>query len=474
MPKLLTIPIELHRLILEECNLATCRSPVSTSRSLRPVATECLYRTIDGYIGEAAGSWSCRHVQLFLRSVIENPPLASLVSAVDLDVDYYPGDDMRGTGYLKGIKFGDADTAIHEQAMGLLQRMQVGGLESWCEDLKSGSLDPWIALLISQLRCLQDLTLKLHVLHKSRYLGRVLMHLARPGLGYFTRLRSVKFGENRFTFQMVGLDISDEIVMPLLHLPALESLDLTLHMPCIATWPTKGLLPSLKSLTLSQWNVTVEDVDALLRLTPNLRELWCGFVREEREDRPDSDLIDFGKLLNSSDLTATPVGLSLPDFDALRHLDVPFDFLAGGQPPHTDVDLGRVLPTGLRTLWGHRSLVNYVNLLPRFLRERQANTPFLNHILINLTRGPAYDGVGLDAISAAEGTYPPEAVQLVALALGTGVTFVVQYGVDFDSELFRVSGRRGVDVDGDEGTADLPAAITRALAYFRAPLIGDC
>jgi hypothetical protein len=249
MSSLSTILVELQRLILQESDISTCHSLASTSRSIRPVATEYLYRTIDGSIG-IAGWWTCRDVQLLLRNITENPPLASLILTVNWTPTYNPDGGMIGTGYLAGMKFKDADVEIHDQAMGLLQRMQMSDLDSWSEDLKSGSLDPRIALLISQFQCLQELTLAPRLLHKSEYMGRVFTHLVKPRSGYFTRLRSVKFGENRCAFEMAGLNISDEIIMPLLYLPAVESLNLTLHMPCIATWPISGLLPSLKSHAL--------------------------------------------------------------------------------------------------------------------------------------------------------------------------------------------------------------------------------
>ena len=129
---------------------------------------------------------------------------------------------MIGTGYLAGMKFEDANVEIQGQAMGLLQRMQMSDLDSWPEDSKSGSLDPWIALLISQFRCLQELTLAPRLLHKSEYMGRVFTHLVKPSSGYFTWLRSVKFGENRCALGIVSSDVAAEGMAKMLQIDVLD------------------------------------------------------------------------------------------------------------------------------------------------------------------------------------------------------------------------------------------------------------
>ncbi|KAL3483091.1 hypothetical protein BJX62DRAFT_245240 [Aspergillus germanicus] len=303
MPTLSALPVELQRSILEKCDFSSLCALIFTCRAIWPVATEYLYRKI---VWEGETGWTCRNIQLLFRTFIEDPQLALMVDTLDLGPRESNFGFTNRYEYPNDVGRADIDMAIYEQATETLRTMEIPDPESWSDDLKSGSLDPWIALLISRCRRLQSLTLAPPLVHRSKYLGIILIHLVRPHSRHFDRLRHVKLGKDGEALDLAGLHISRWIIVALLFLPALDHLELTLSSPLVESWPAKRPEMPLKTLALWQSNVSCEDLNGLLELAPMLQVFRCGFLRD-RGNLQDSDLVDFDELC----LTLEPVSDTL-------------------------------------------------------------------------------------------------------------------------------------------------------------------
>ncbi|KAL2783130.1 hypothetical protein BJX66DRAFT_345222 [Aspergillus keveii] len=391
MPTLPTLPVELQRLVTEKYNFSCLHALIFTCKAIWPVVTEYPYRKIVWEEGETG--WTCRNIQLLLRTFNEDPQIALMVDTLDLGSrDGHYGFTNRYE-YPNDVGRADIDMAIYEQAMVSLRTMEIPDPESWSDDFKLGSLDPWIASLISRCRHFQSSTLSPPLVHRSRYLGIILMHLVRPHSRHFDRLRHVELGKDGEALDLVGLHISKWIIVPLLFLPAFDHLGLILSMT------------SEKTRNAAQ--------------------------------NPSSVAIR----LNPSDLLATSLR-SLHAFSALRRLQVHFEFLTG-PAPYTDVKLSKTLPRslgililsdpmvmwdGVATRGANRCLQDIVDVMEEYLEDRQDHASYLQYVNTDLSRGMPYDDTcPFSGSWDEEGNYSTEAVNLRAIALKSRVTLLVHF-----------------------------------------------
>ncbi|KAL2869770.1 uncharacterized protein BJX67DRAFT_378825 [Aspergillus lucknowensis] len=370
MPALSTLPPELQLLIFEHCTFRSHYSLALVSKSIRPLATACLYRKIHlwdcctGYLAE----WTRKTLQPLLRSLIENPKLAALVKSVCLQASYEyvfgPEED-----YLEEPDPQEPDSELCTQALGLVQQLQLADQEAWVEALQGGSIDAWLSLLISQLGALELLQLSTPLLHRSTHLSKVLNHMIRPGSDFFNRLGHVLLGDDEWVDQVAGAVVEHAMFIPFYCLPALKEFELTVNSPNIKQWGIRDPLESLKILRLWDCNMTADEVDGFLALAPNLTELYCGFVRDVNDMDTFRQRIDFALLhsaltrVSSSvefltvdvrwndrnnergtdhfgvplrRLGAVPMG-SLREFHAVKRLKIPVELLLGKRPRLADV-----------------------------------------------------------------------------------------------------------------------------------------
>ncbi|KAL3444678.1 hypothetical protein BJX65DRAFT_310677 [Aspergillus insuetus] len=455
------LPAEIWSMILGDCDFKAYRTLSLISKDFRSIATPYLYREIHwGCLPAHLENWSCKNLQCLVQTLIENPGLAVHVRSLNLHIDYEYSFEYEEY-YLESYPMSQADPDIYAASMVLLQSLSFGDDSTWWSDaLDAGNPDAWIALLLSQLGRLQSLTLNAALLHHSTYIAKAFNHLARTG--HFKYVQRISFGENLQGYEMAGLCIPNELVTPLFGLPSLQELDLTLTDPMIKTWDLDVNSPSttLRTLRLYRSHITGNDLDGLISLTPGLRELHCGFLRDEREIDM-AEKIDYHMLHQAlrrvsemleiltvdvcwNDKNCAVFGVdfgilgplpmpSLSEFHALKRLEIPLELLVGKRPWATRT-LADALPSNLQFLtlkdervtwrmpWGtmyeqtrsrDNDMQDIIDQISGYLTcsQRQA---FLESLTLDLSNGPPFPG---DLIDPATGRcYSVQVEQLRTLA----------------------------------------------------------
>ncbi|KAL2832775.1 hypothetical protein BJY01DRAFT_253706 [Aspergillus pseudoustus] len=403
-----SLPTEIYHMILQECNFKTYRTLCLVSKAVHSIVAPYLYREIHwGCLSAQLSKWSCKTLQLVVRSIINNPNLAAHVRSVNLYLDYEYDFDHEEEYLESYAGSGDADAEIYEQAMILLRSIGVDDEDSWSGALQSGNMDAWMAIFLSRLTSLESLTLNPPLVHHAAFTGEMFSHLAESG--HLKDLRRVNFGENREGYEMAGLCIPNELVVPLFRLPSLSELELTLTDPMVKSWDTdpEKVSKTLTQLRLYRSYITGDDVDGLLSLTPALRQLHCGFLRDERES-DGAEKIDYNRLHHALSRVSTTLetltidvrwhekncdcfgadlGLlgqlplpSLAGFRALKELDVPIELLLGKRP-WTGRSLVDTLPPGLQSLTLHDERVTWRVPLGSHHQQRQSGDNAMQEII---------------------------------------------------------------------------------------------
>jgi hypothetical protein len=393
------------------------------------------------------------------------------VRSLNLHIDYEYSFEYE-EDYLESYPTSQADPDIYAASMVLLQRLAFGDNSTWWSDaLEVGNLDSWIALLLSQLGRLQFVTLNAPLLHHSTYLAKTFNYLARTG--QFECLQRVSFGENLQGYEMAGLCIPNELVTPLLGLPSLQELELTLTDPMVKTWELDVNSPSatLRTLRLYRSHITGNDVDGLISLAPGLRELHCGFLRDEREIDM-AEKIDYHMLHQAlrrvsetlemltvdvcwNDKNCAVFGVdfgilgplpmpSLSGFHALKRLEIPLELLLGKRPWNTRI-VADALPSNLQSLtlkdervtwrmpWGtmheqtrsrDNDMQDIIDQVSGYLTCPQRHAS-LESLTLDLDNGPPFPG---DLIDPATGRcYSVQVEQLRTLAESARVRLSVVF-----------------------------------------------
>jgi hypothetical protein len=478
MATLPALPTELHRMILRECDFKAYLSLSLVTKAIHSIAIPYLYREIHWgcYPGHLT-KWSSKNLQHLVRSLIENPRLAAHVRSLNLYIDYEYDFDYEEE-YLESYPISQADFNIHAQSMVLLRSLEFDDDSTgWSDALEAGNPDAWIALLLSQLGALRSLALNAPLLHHSTYITTAFNQLAR--IGHFKHLRRVVFGEILPGYEMAGLRIPNELVIPLFSLPSLDELELTLTDPMVKTWEldSKKASKSLTKLRLYRSHITGDDVDGLLSLTPALREVYCGFLRDERE-ADITDKIDYSLLhgalsrvsgtleilaidvrWNNKSCDAFGVDLGtlgqlpmppLTEFRALKRLEIPGDLLLG-KKPWTSRSLVDTLPPNLQSLtlkdesatwrmpWGTMSeqtrsrdnaMQGIIDRIGQYL-EHPARSTMLESLTVDLANGPRFSGDLVDPLT--DRYYSVQVEQLRKLAETACVALSVVFARDTGS-----------------------------------------
>jgi hypothetical protein len=224
------IPFDVHLMILEHCSFRTAQTYALVSKATAPAASRCLYRDLHWGPSGDVYAWSCNTIQKLLRTLVNRPELALLVKTVDFDVEYRYEFDSEGT-YLAKQRIYPANPRSVKLATKLVQKLGLPEADYWNYALAHTSLDPWIAILLSQLTSIEELTLGPPLLHKSTHIGRMFHHVIHSEPLRYGRLRRVHFADPMAWNYSAGLYFGSELYMPLFHLPSLKELNLTLNTP---------------------------------------------------------------------------------------------------------------------------------------------------------------------------------------------------------------------------------------------------
>ncbi|KAL3470373.1 hypothetical protein BJX99DRAFT_264302 [Aspergillus californicus] len=366
MASFTTLPLDIYHLILDKCYLRTIHHLTLTSKAIHPIATEYLYRNIHWGPGSHKSGWSCWNIQKLLHTLIHHPQLSSLVRKLSLDIPYE-------RTFLYSHGGWEADDGDIREYLEIVKPMGVGELETWHVRLKQNSYNTWIALLLTQLGSIEILDLGLPLLHRATHLAQVVAYLIQiQPSQHFARLHKVCLGRDE-GFQILSLNVPCDLVIPFLHLPLLEELDLTMAAPRVKEWKGTTKSTLLRALWLFHMRgLTAKDVRGFVALAPRLRELHLGWNEEIVGGHVGVDFVEVRsalicisgslEILTFNNHWSAPLG-SMKQFHALKHLALPIELLIGVTPWERDA-LSDVLPPNLQSLrliddsmtWGQKEI----------------------------------------------------------------------------------------------------------------------
>ncbi|KAJ0414574.1 hypothetical protein BJY00DRAFT_318658 [Aspergillus carlsbadensis] len=379
------LPFEVHLMILEYCDFRTLHPYTLLCKRTAPTATRYLYRELNWGPPGDIQDWSCKTIQKLLRTLKNRPQLGRLIKSVHLDVEYEYEFRYQRT-YLEKQRIYPSDGESTKLGWALVRELGLQGQVSWRMALEGTSLAPWIALLLSQLTSMEELTLGPPLLHKSLYIGWMFQDLVRTEPHRFDRLRRVCFAGPDEGNHTAGLDYRPELYASLFRLPSLNELDLTLHTPRFVQDAAAGS-GSLKTLRLLRSRLlSTENLINLVTLVPALEALHLGWSTDYWEKDEFIDFADLGAALTqrsstlkaltiavhryNDDLkdhpvdfdetwTKVPLGRSLRALGVLEHLDIPLPVLLGRMAWAST--LAETLPTSLRSLVLHSGIMAYAD-----------------------------------------------------------------------------------------------------------------
>ncbi|KAL3451574.1 hypothetical protein BJX65DRAFT_304164 [Aspergillus insuetus] len=320
-PSSARIPFDVHLMILEHCNFGTVHS------------------------------YSFK----LLRTLVNRPELA-----------------LEET-YLAKQRTYPANPDSVKLATKLVQKLDLPDANYWDYALSHTSLDPCIAILLSQLTSIEEISLGLPLLPKSTHIGRMFPYVMHSETLRYGHLRRVYFADLMAWNHSAGLDFDSELYMALFHLPSLKEPNLTIDTPNFIPSEAGYGSGSLWTIRLLRSRVITPDtVGNLSKLTPNLETLYLDWsvFDEEGEDTVDcarvgSAIAESWKTLGAltievhlfnDELIDDPtyaslehqLGSSLCTLDALEHLKVPIPVLLGKAPWRKPLAI--TLPNNLKSL----------------------------------------------------------------------------------------------------------------------------
>lgn len=418
---LLSSPSEILKIIFAHLEPTDHLTLGLTHRNLRPLINPILYSRIEW---EWKGPWT-PPILRFLRSIIHRPELAKFVKVVILkgsNLEYH----------LRGDRSQSPKIAVTEDDLKPLiecvARTNVSYRGEWIQELRSGTIDAFVALLLSQVPRLNTLYLGEDFTLQSLFVGRILRSSLCEKHDYFhsfQNLREVSMPYFHFEFDKEHFRTTRNTadVLPLFYLPTVERMRAVIDNPAYFEWPG-ACFPasqSLRSLDLTM--VREGNLGKILSATPKLKSLtWDWYYSPDLHDDFHTDIIDLDQLaadvtLVRETLTYLKISAStdvveitrLPDtqikgsftlfpgLTRLKTLEVPIPFLFGFSKSDPNIlGLEKLLPTSLEWLhltddlsyhsdWNWMRDVDYLlSLISSWILQGKQFTPYLGGIRLIL------------------------------------------------------------------------------------------
>lgn len=359
---------------------------------------------------------------LLLRSILCRPQLAAYIRSVILNghTFYLP--------YFRGIapKISISEVELDEP-IAFIQRTRVPYGDLWAQELRHGTMDAFIALLLSQLSNLTCLYLGPNFTKESQLMGMVLRSaLCEPvdyGLPNFQHLRDVSFNFEFDNCRDSRIKNTTD-TLPFFYLPTVQRISASIDNPATFTWPASHPPDPSRLTSLDLTSIREAYLGQLLSVTRALETLrWTWYYCEDIEDRDQfcTPIIDLDQVVAAishvrgtlTDLTISAdsdlVGGFYPpfktkgslnaivNFDMLKIFEAPLTFLMGFSPD-TAKRLEDVIPKNIEFLAITDDLMQHddyewedYNILPviqSFLENCKISTPHLRGIslLLRLTQ----------------------------------------------------------------------------------------
>ncbi|GFF92050.1 hypothetical protein IFM61392_08016 [Aspergillus lentulus] len=345
----------------------------------------------------------------FLRTIVHRPELASFVQVMILNGDCF--DPVLWEYRKKSPKLTVTEVVLDELAK-CIERIRIPYAEQWIQELRAGTMDAFVTLLLSQLPSLRRLYLDKNFARESCLMGMFLRSALceesqNSHLPSFTHLQDVSvvypdLGINirRFTNVRNTAD-----VLPLFYLPSIKQITTLVDNPTATfMWPGKYPPNPSKLASLDLKMLREGPLGQVLSVTQGLQKLqWEWYYRPDLKDHSVTDIINLDQIAaDLSHVQATLTDLSImalsdlsesapeqPEvtfrgsFKAfsglhrLKNLEVPIPFLLGFSPSDPNVvGLVEALPKN----------IEWLTLTDELCLQREWEWEFKNEYLLRAVR----------------------------------------------------------------------------------------
>lgn len=376
---ILSIPPEVLRAVFASLSRSDLWAVCLTHRYFRTLAESFLYAQIQWI-------WTSSQnppIAQFLRSIVHRPELASLVNVVILTGNSFDH-DLRGYKQ-KSLKLPVTEVVL-DGLVKYIEKIHVPYAAQWIQELRAGTMDAFVTLLVSQLPNLRCLYLDKNFARESRLMGMMLRSALceesqDSHLPSFTHLQDVSV-----VYPGLGLEIrkytdfrNTADVLPLFYIPSVEHIETFIDNPAATfKWPGSDPPTPSKLISLDITMLREGHLGHVLSATRGLQKLqWDWYYRPDLRDQSVRNIIDLDQIAldlshvqeTLTDLTIT-AGSSLSQAEPenptvtfrgsfktfsrlhmLRKLEVPVVFLLGFSPFEPNVVcLQEALPKSIQWL----------------------------------------------------------------------------------------------------------------------------
>lgn len=308
-----------------------------------------------------------------LRIILRRPELAAQIRILFC----YAGEmwNLNREGKVPKIPMPEVDL---RQAVSFVEETCLPFRDKWIKELRQGTLDAYMAFLLSWLPRLQQLHVSDPFFRESSLIGLVLRSiLCGPRSDWLTADISTSLSELRsVTHWRSGLTPARNTESALLffYLPSVDSLHISIDDPLghILPWSTTQppSAPSLTSLSIAGGKIRESYLGQILAAVPRLRSLsWPWHCERNLEDQFNSPLVNLDQLMpilaqvkeTLTELSIAGVNLcrapprlqvsarALAGYDQLTKLFIPLVFFTGFALPLRS-GFGNCLPRNLEEL----------------------------------------------------------------------------------------------------------------------------
>lgn len=316
----------------------------------------------------------------FTRTCLEKPQVASMVNEVVLG-----GDSLsRISHYYRGEPpaLPSPDGTLQNLSLAAVDNMDMpqGDRDLWRNALAQGTVDAWVALLLSQLPNLRRLSLDENFVRDSCFIGLLFRWALCGSKGKPRPLQNLAGVHFKLALDMRARKTSRNTadMLSLFYLPAAENISVSIDNPPSGfAWPAEHP-PSPSNLRSLELTMLREGhLGQILSTTTGLTRLeWSWFYCAGIRDRFVTDVINLDNIaadlsrvratltdlaitavasMSSGDIDYPPVTVqgsfeALAKFEALKRLEAPLPFLMASMSPDGARELGSFLPRNLEEL----------------------------------------------------------------------------------------------------------------------------
>ena len=294
---ILATPPEIWRMVFASLSSNDLWAVCLTHRGLRFIAEPFLYAHIEW-------TWTSSQnppIAEFLRSIVNRPELASFVRVMMLNG---VGFDVNMNEYIHKSPKVPITEVVLDELVKCIEMIHIPYGEEWTQELRAGTMDAFVTLLLSQLPNLKSLYLGKNFTRESRLMGMMLRSALceesqDSHLISFTHLQDVSA-----VYPVLGLFIrkytnirNTSDVLSLFYLPLVERIRIFLDNPTTFIWPGK-YPPNPSRLTSLDLTMLREGhLGEVLSVTRWLRELiWDWYYRPDLRDHSVTAIIDLDQI----------------------------------------------------------------------------------------------------------------------------------------------------------------------------------